>query len=142
MMVMAPRRVKRAPGQRGIARRALFHLTRSAIPTGSTPIPMPVPPRLLAGRSQICVETALAVAPHAQLLLRGGRRVQVDVEGENVGGEDEGNDPLEHGAWVVVARESAGDKGDGQQDLDDDENQLDVEGDAQDAVFAVALGQS
>lgn len=71
-------------------------------------------------------------------VLGGGGRVQVDVEGEDVGGEDEGDDPLEHGAGVVVAGEGAGDEGDGQQYLDDDEGELNPEGEAQDAVLAVA----
>ena len=64
---------------------------------------------------------------------------QVDVEAEDVGREDEGDDPLEHGARVVVLGEGAGDEGDGQQDLDDDEAELDPEGDAEDRVRAVAF---
>ena len=68
-------------------------------------------------------------------------REEVDVEGEYVKGEDEGDDPLEHGAGVVVAGEGAGDEGDGEQDLDDDEDELDPERSAQDAVLAVAWYQ-
>lgn len=63
-------------------------------------------------------------------MLGGGGRVEVDVEGEDVKGEDEGDDPLEHGAGVVVAREGARDEGDGEEDFDDDEGQLDPEGEA------------
>ena len=74
-----------------------------------------------------------------QRRLGGGGRVQVDVEGKDVGREDEGDDPLQDGAGVVVLRGGADGKGDGQGDLDDDEGELDEEGDAQDAVFAVVL---
>ena len=72
-----------------------------------------------------------------QRLLGGRGRVQVDVKGKDVGREDEGDDPLQHGALVVVLGGGAGRKGDGQRDLDDDECELDVEGYEEDAVFAV-----
>lgn len=69
-------------------------------------------------------------------------RVQVDVEGEDVEAEDEGDDPLEHGGGVVEAVLCQDDKGDGQGDGDEDEGELDPEGDAQDAVLAVADAQA
>lgn len=106
-------------------------------------LPVPVRVRVPAAASQARhLEPAggAAVGRHVQLLLLcAGGRVQVDVEGEDVGREDEGDDPLEHGAGVVVAREGAGDEGDGEQDLDDDEGELDVEGEAEDALLAMAF---
>jgi hypothetical protein len=65
-------------------------------------------------------------------------RVKVDIEGEDVKREDEGDDPLEHGAGVVVSCEGTGDEGDGEEDFDNDEDELNPEGDAQDSVVTVA----
>lgn len=62
---------------------------------------------------------------------------QVEQEGEDVEGEDEGDDPLEHGGDVPVAGPARAREADGQDDLDDDEGQLDPEADAEDAVGAV-----
>ena len=66
---------------------------------------------------------------------------QVDDEGEDVKGEDEGDDPLEVGGDVLVAGEGQGGKGDGQDDLDEDEGELDPEGGAKDAVAAVSCAK-
>jgi hypothetical protein len=65
------------------------------------------------------------------------RGEQVDVEGEYVEGEDEGDDPLENRGGVGGLLEVAGAEGDGQNYLDDDEDELDVEGYAEDAVVVV-----
>ncbi len=73
-----------------------------------------------------------------RLPFRRGSRVQVDVKRKDVGRKDKGNDPFQHGACVVVFGGCAGHEGDGEENLDDDERELDVEGHAQDAVFAVA----
>ncbi len=61
---------------------------------------------------------------------------EVDVEREDVKGEDEGDDPLEHGGGVGGLCEVAGCEGDGEDHLDDDKDELDPEGDAQDSVRA------
>lgn len=53
---------------------------------------------------------------------RGHGRVQVDEEGEDVKGENEGDDPLEDGGLVVALLEVGGDEGDGEEQLDDDED--------------------
>lgn len=62
---------------------------------------------------------------------------EVDDKGEDVKGEDEGDDPLEDGGDVVVVAPVGGDEDDGQDELDEDKGELDVEGDAEDAVLAV-----
>jgi hypothetical protein len=64
---------------------------------------------------------------------------EVDPEGDCVEGEDDGDDPLEDGGGVVVVGEVAAGKGYGEDDLDEDKGELDPEGDAEDAVFAVYL---
>ncbi len=64
--------------------------------------------------------------------------VQIDVEGEYVGGEDEGNDPLEHSAEVVVAREGSGDEDDSKHDREHNEDELDPEGRADIVVLWVS----
>lgn len=63
-------------------------------------------------------------------------RQQIDEEGEDVKGEDEGDDPLEDGRDVLFAVKGGGGEDDGEDDLDDDEGQLQPEGEAQDAVLA------
>lgn len=65
------------------------------------------------------------------------RGPQVDDEGEDVEGEDEGDGPLEDGGVVEVVVQVAHAEADGEAELDDDEDELDPEGDAQDAVLAV-----
>jgi len=62
---------------------------------------------------------------------------EVDVEGEDVKGEEEGDGPFEHGGGVGGLLEVAGREGDGEDYLDDDEDELDPEGDAEDPVGVV-----
>ena len=62
---------------------------------------------------------------------------EVDDEGEDVECEDEGDDPLEDGGDVFVVAPVGGDEDDGEDEFDDDEGELDVEGDFEDAVLAV-----
>lgn len=62
---------------------------------------------------------------------------EVDVEGEDVKGEDEGDGPLEHGSCVGGLFEVAGCEGDGEDHLDDDEGELDPERDAEDSVVCI-----
>jgi hypothetical protein len=62
---------------------------------------------------------------------------EVDDEGEDVKGEDEGNDPFEDGGDVVVVAPVGADEDDCEDELDDDEGGLYPEGDAEDAVLAV-----
>ena len=95
--------------------------------------------RGLAAAGPRHLEAAVPVPELDVLLLGGGSRVQVDDKREDVGGEDEGDDPLEDGGGVVVACGHAGGEGDGEHDLDDDEGKLDPEGNAEDAVLAVAF---
>ena len=61
---------------------------------------------------------------------------QVDEEGEDVKGEDEGDDPFEDGANVLAAGEGRTDEDGGEGDLDEDEGELEPKGEAQDAVLA------
>ncbi len=83
---------------------------------------------------------AAVSAPELDVLLLGrSRRVQVDDEGEDVGGEDEGDDPLEDCGGVVVVCCHAGGEGHGEDDLDEHEGELDPKGDAEDAVLAVTF---
>ncbi len=111
---------------------ALLHLTPRGIPGPRRQWLLPPAP------GQPHLEPTAPSGRYLQVLLGGSGRVQVDIEGEDVGREDEGNGPLEHGARVIVAREGARHEGDGEDDLDDDEDELDVEGDAENAVLAVA----
>jgi hypothetical protein len=62
---------------------------------------------------------------------------QVDEEGKDVEGEDEGDEPLEDGGSVAVAGRVADAETDGHSDFDQDEGELDPEGDAEHAVVAV-----
>ena len=80
------------------------------------------------------LEGGLVIARALGLGVDGGP--EVDDKGEDVEGEDEGDDPLEDGGDVVVARPVGGDEADGQEELDDDEDELYPEGDAEDAVLA------
>lgn len=54
-------------------------------------------------------------------------RVEVNEEGEDVEGEDEGDQPLEDGGGVPVAGPVAADESDGQDDFQDDEREFDPE---------------
>lgn len=63
---------------------------------------------------------------------------QVEDEGEDVEGEDEGDDPFEDGGDVVLFLPGARGKGDGEAELGEDEEELDPEGDAEHAVFDVS----
>jgi hypothetical protein len=111
---------------------ALLHLTPRGIPGPRRQWPSPPAP------GQPHLEPTTPPGRYLQVLFGGSGRVQVDIEGEDVGRENEGNDPLEHGTRVIVAREGARHEGDGEDDLEDDEDKLDIEGDAEDAVLAVA----
>lgn len=64
------------------------------------------------------------------------RREQIHEEGEYVESEDEGNDPFEDGRDVLPAVEGGGGKDGGEDDLHDDEEELEPEGKAQDAMLA------
>lgn len=94
----------------------------------------------LAGGERLLVVAVVVRAGLVAVALALGvdGRPQVDVEAEDVGAKDEGDDPLDDGARVVVLGEGARHEGNGQQDLDDDKDELDPEGDAQDGVRAVA----
>lgn len=65
-------------------------------------------------------------------------RPQVEDEGEDVEGEDEGDDPFEDGGDVVLLLPGAGGEGDGEAELGEDEEELDPEGDAEHAMFDVS----
>lgn len=82
-------------------------------------------------------DVPILTRPERATLAGAHGRVQVDEEGEDVHGEDEGDEPLEDGGRVEVVREVAGDEGDGEDDFDDNEGELNEEGEAEDAVFAV-----
>lgn len=64
-------------------------------------------------------------------------REEVDVKREDVEAEYEGDDPLEDGGRVLRFAKISHSEGDGQDDLDDDEGELDVEGNLDDPVFTV-----
>ena len=149
-----PRCLKRrhaaAIHQRPLTPPTLLHLPSTLIPRRRQPPPprrRRLPParqphlgqrRLATQAHPVVAAAAAAVARRHLVVLGRGGRVQVDIEREHIGREDEGDDPLEHGARVVVAGKGARDEGDGEQDLDDDKGELDPEGEAEDAVFAVA----
>lgn len=63
-------------------------------------------------------------------------RDEIDEEGEDVEGEDEGYDPFEDGGDVVDGFEIGGDEDDGEDDFNQDEEELDPEGNAEVAVLA------
>ena len=83
---------------------------------------------------------ALGGGPEGAGVAGADGRVEVDDEREDVEREDEGDQPLEDNGGVGVAGEVAGYEGDGEQDLNDDEDELEVEGDAEDSVLSVAFG--
>jgi len=62
---------------------------------------------------------------------------QVDDEGQDVEGEDEGNYPLEVGGDALLVSEGEDAKGDDEGDLDEDESELQPERGSEDAVLAV-----
>lgn len=71
------------------------------------------------------------------MLLGAPRRgQQIDKEGQDVKGEDEGDDPFEYGSHILPAVEGGDDEDDGEDYLDDDEDEFKPEGEAQDAVLA------
>lgn len=63
-------------------------------------------------------------------------REEIDEEGEDVEGEDEGDGPFEDCRGVIVFFVACDAEGDGEGDFEEDEGQFDPEGDSQDAVFA------
>jgi hypothetical protein len=62
---------------------------------------------------------------------------QVDDEGEDVGGEDEGDDPLEDGSGVTLLDARADGEGDDEGEFEEDKAEFYVEGGAKDPVFSV-----
>lgn len=64
-------------------------------------------------------------------------RPQVDRKRDNVEREDEGDDPLNDSCCVAVVCPSERHESDSQEELDEDEEELDPEGDSEDAVIAV-----
>lgn len=100
------------------------------------------PPFLHVGTAAVPAFPVRHSVGHALLLesglpfsLDGG--IQVHVKRKDIGGEDEGNHPLEYRAGVVVLCEGARDEGDGEEDLDDDEDQFGVEGRPKDSVRSI-----
>lgn len=87
----------------------------------------------------IPVRHAQVTAAHAAATF--GFRVhggpQVDDEGEDVGGEDESDDPLEDGSGVTLLDARADGEGDDEGEFEEDEAELYVEGGAKDPVFSV-----
>ena len=66
-------------------------------------------------------------------------RVQVDVEGEHVEGEDEGNGPFQHGTGVREAPEGAHCEGDGEDDEEGGDGGFESVSDAEFAVGFVEV---
>lgn len=64
------------------------------------------------------------------------RRQEIHKESEDVESEDEGDDPFEDGPYVLLAVEGGGGEDDGEDDLHNDEEELEPEGKAQDAMLA------
>ena len=78
-----------------------------------------------------------------RMLLRASRRrQQIHKEGEDVEGEDEGDDPFENGPDVLLAVKGGGDEDDREDNLHDDEDEFEPEGEAQDAVLAEVHAKS
>lgn len=97
----------------------------------------------------VCAPVVVAdlVAAHGvervpALWARVDRGPEVDNKREHVEGEDEGDDPLEYGGEVVVARDVHDAEDDDEGELEDDEDELDPEGQAQGAVLSVFLAQA
>lgn len=64
--------------------------------------------------------------------------VQINEEGEDVEGEDKGDNPFEDGSGVAGSEAGCDGEGDGQGELDEHEGEFYPEGDAEDAVVSVA----
>lgn len=62
-------------------------------------------------------------------------RDEIDEEGEDVKSEDESDGPLQDGGSIVFVLEVCGGECDGEDYFDDDEEKLDPEGNAENAVF-------
>ena len=78
-----------------------------------------------------------------RMLLRApGRRQQIDKERQHVKRKDERDDPFENRRDVLPAGEGGADKDGGEGNLDEDENELEPEGEAQDAVLAEVHAQA
>jgi hypothetical protein len=73
--------------------------------------------------------------------LRVGLRVdgwpQVNREGPDVGGENEGDDPLKVGSNILVASRGQDAKGNDEEEFEEDEGELDPEGSPKHAISAV-----
>lgn len=70
------------------------------------------------------------------LLMIPTRWQKVDKEGEDIEGEDEGNDPFEYRRDILVAFGEGGANEDGgEEDFNDDEEEFHPEGGTQDAVL-------
>ena len=96
----------------------------------------------IAGRRPVAALLHLLADALGQVVLCADARQEVEEEGEDVEGEDEGNDPLEDGGDVLLGGEHGGGEDDGEDDLDEDEDEFDPEADAQDAVVAVVHAQA
>lgn len=86
-------------------------------------------------RAAALLHLVLAVALGVGLGADG--RVQVDGEGEDEEGKQERDGPLEHGGGVFRLGEVEGDEGNGEADLDDDDDELGPEGGAEVALVSV-----
>lgn len=62
---------------------------------------------------------------------------QVDGEGPDIGGEDEGDDPFQVGGDGPIVGSHIDEEGNGEAELDEDERELDPEGSAEDAKAAI-----
>ena len=91
-------------------------------------------------RQLICrlriIRLVLHGGPLASEVLPLHSRNQVDEEGEGVECEDESYGPFEACGDVVVLFRAGDAEGNGECDFNDDENELDPEGGAKDAVLA------
>lgn len=81
---------------------------------------------------------ALVVSPVPSGPLGPDGGIQIDPKRKDIETKNKRNRPLQHRGGVVVLSEIATSKRDGQDDLDDDKRQLDPEGNAEDAVLAIA----
>lgn len=89
-------------------------------------------------RRIVSVEHHAALLPLGHVVASADRGQQVDNEGEDVSGEDEGNDPFEDGTGILlrlVVASHADTEPDGEADFDNDEAELDDEAGQQDAVL-------
>lgn len=98
----------------GLRNPRLLHLQRVGLPLPADP-----PPHL-----DPCPAERPPASGDGVHVLRVHRGPQVDDEGEDVEGEDGGDDPLEDGGLVVHLLAGADGEGDAEGELDDDEEEL------------------